>query len=57
MFILKLLSLFAIFTDVLAYMVAKPKQIDNIAGSIGYIVGIAARCYVLYGTITCWLLS
>lgn len=32
-------------------------DIHNIPSLSGFLIGIAARVFVLYGTLTCWVLS
>ena len=32
-------------------------NVHNIPSLIGFMVGIAARVFVLYGTLTCWVLN
>ena len=45
-----------VFVDTVSYIISKPDTIDNVAGIIGFMLGIVARACVLYGLATCWLL-
>ena len=55
--ILKWICFILICGDVIAYIINKTKTMNNDAGFfIGITIGTAARVFVLYGTLTCWLL-
>lgn len=64
MTVLKWFCFILVCTDVVAYVLNQmvknrsytkiPKIIGN---SIGLIIGILARAFVLYGAATCWLLK
>lgn len=43
--------------DVVVYTINQGKDIENFGNVIGLLLGIAARTFVLYGTLTCWLLT
>lgn len=57
MIILKWFSFALIFLDFMSYIIEKGSKIYNIASLLGYITGILCRAFVLYGTVTCWLLG
>lgn len=54
--ILKWICFILVCFDVMAYIINKSKEIKDAAGLIGILIGTAARVFVLYGTLTCWLL-
>ena len=57
MIILKWFSFALIFLDVIGYIIEKAREVDNAAKLFGLITGILCRAFVLYGTVTCWLLG
>lgn len=57
MIILKWFSFVLIFLDVIGYIIEKARETDNTAKLLGLITGILCRAFVLYGTVTCWLLG
>ena len=57
MTVLKWFSFALIFLDFMGYIIEKAREIDNIGGVLGLITGILCRSFVLYGTVTCWLLG
>ena len=57
MIILKWFSFTLIFLDFMSYIIENAREIDNIGGVLGLITGILCRSFVLYGTVTCWLLG
>ena len=57
MTVLKWFSFTLIFLDFMSYIIEKAIEIDNIGGVLGLIIGILCRSFVLYGTVTCWLLG
>ena len=57
MIILKWFSFALIFLDVIGYIIEKAREVDNAAKLFGLITGILCRSFVLYGTVTCWLLG
>lgn len=56
MTVLKWFSFGLIFLDVIGYIIEKAREVDNAAKLFGLITGILCRAFVLYGTVTCWLL-
>ena len=56
MIVLKWICFILICIDVVGYIIEKARDMDSIASLIGLLLGIAARVFVLYGTLTCWLL-
>lgn len=61
--ILKWICFILVCTDVVAYIIGiANKPIKESSGSklgslVGLFAGIAARVFVLYGALTCWLLA
>lgn len=56
MMVLKWICFILVCLDTVVYIAKTPNRVENIGGLIGFLAGIAARVYVLYGTATCWLL-
>lgn len=57
MIILKWFSFIVLFSDFVGYIIEKAREVENVGSLIGFILGILCRAFVLYGTLTCWLLS
>lgn len=57
MTILKWFSFVLVFTDFVGYILRAARKLDGIGGLFGFVIGILCRAFVLYGTITCWLLG
>jgi hypothetical protein len=57
MMVLKWLCFILICIDVVGYIIEKSREMEGIGTLIGLLIGIAARVFVLYGTLTCWLLA
>ena len=64
MTILKWFCFILVCTDTVMYVISQivknksdTKMSKIIGDSIGLIIGILARAFVLYGTATCWLLA
>ena len=43
--------------DFVGYISEKAQNVESIGNLIGFILGIVGRTFVLYGTVTCWLLA
>lgn len=56
MVVLKWICFILVCIDVVGYIIEKARDMESIASLIGLLLGIAARVFVLYGTLTCWLL-
>ena len=56
MIVLKWICFILVCIDVVGYIIEKAGDMKSIASLIGLLLGIAARVFVLYGTLTCWLL-
>lgn len=56
MIVLKWICFILVCIDVVGYIIEKARDMESIASLIGLLLGIAARVFVLYGTLTCWLL-
>ena len=57
MIFLKWICFLFVCGDVLAYILERAQHIDEWEVVVGLCIGIAMRCFVLYGTLTCWLLT
>lgn len=57
MIFLKWVCFLLVCFDVVAYVLNKSNEIDDNTELIGLLIGIAMRVFVLYGTLTCWLLT
>ena len=57
MVVLKWFSFAVIFLDFVGYIIEKAREINNIANLLGFVTGILCRAFVLYGTVTCWVLA
>ena len=57
MVVLKWLCFILICTDVVVYIIEKSRELEGVGTLIVLLIGIAARVFVLYGTLTCWLLA
>lgn len=57
MIVLKWICFILVCIDVVGYIIKKARDMEGIASLIGLLLGIAARVFVLYGTLTCWLLE
>lgn len=57
MIVLKWICFILVCLDVAEYIIEKAKNMDSIGVLIGLLIGIAGRVFVLYGTLTCWLLA
>lgn len=57
MTVLKWFSFALIFTDFIAYIINTVRTMKSISGLAGFVVGLLCRAFVLYGTVTCWLLG
>ena len=53
---LKWFSFILVCLDTIGYIIDKTKSMKSIGNLTGFLVGIACRVFVLYGTATCWLL-
>ncbi len=57
MIVLKWICFILVCLDTVGYIIEGAKDIENIGSLIGLLLGIAARVFVLYGALTCWLLG
>ena len=57
--ILKWICFILVCTDVVFHIINKPNEIkgEGCAVFIAFLAGVAARVFVLYGALTCWLLA
>lgn len=56
MIILKWICFILVCLDTVSYIMGKKDDIKSVASLIGLCLGIAARVFVLYGVVTCWLI-
>lgn len=54
--ILKWICFILVCLDTVSYIIEKVDKLNDYCIVIGMLLGIAARVFVLYGTLTCWLL-
>lgn len=58
MIILKWICFLLVCLDTVRYVISKAQNnLNSIASLIGLLTGIAARVFVLHGTLTYWLLA
>lgn len=46
-----------IFLDVVSYIIDKVQDLRSVGSLLGLITGIFCRGFILYGTVTCWVLA
>ena len=46
-----------ICADTVSYIISHAERVENVAGSLGLMTGIAARGCALYGLVTYWVLA
>ena len=56
MIVLKWICFIFVCINVVGYIIEKARNMESVASLIGLLLGIAIRVFVLYGTLTCWLL-
>ena len=54
---LKWICFLLVCGDTLGYILQKANKLNEWETVIGLCIGTAMRCFVLYGTLTCWLLT
>lgn len=56
MIFLKLACFMLVIVDTVRWLIEAAEDLDSIGKILGFLLGIAARAFVLYGTTTCWLI-